>query len=153
MENYLDLNGIVKYLNGHTYLTDDMARCVYSGRDGNSYHTAIVNSLREIEGVDVFTYHYDVYTHVYAKLGKISASDMYRVISDDYYQQYDVKKVHDCIFIFDFSIDEIESNFGGAVFLDEWDEKEIDYSKLDEQISLSNKEKLIKLSKEYFDFA
>lgn len=153
MENYLDLDGTVKYLNGFTYLTDDMARCVYSGRDGNSYHAAIVNSLREIEGVDVFTYHYDVYTHVYAKLGKITASEMYRIISDDYIQQYDVKEVHDCIFIFDLSIDEIESNFAGAVFLDEWDEKEIDYSKLDELISSSSKEKLIKLSKEYFDFA
>lgn len=153
MQNYLDLNGIVKYLNGHTYLTDDMARCVYSGRDGNSYHAAIVNTLKEIENVDVFTYHYDVYTYVYAKLGKISADDMRRIILNDYIQQYDVKEVHNCIFIFDLSIDEIESNFVGAVFLDEGDEKEIDYGKLDKLISLSSKEKLIKLSKEYFDFA
>ena len=152
MKNYLDLDGLMNHLNGHTYLTDDMARCVYSGRDGNSYHAAIVNSLREIEGVDVFTYHYDVYTHVYAKLGKISASDMYRVISDDYYQEYDVKCAHNCIFIFDFCMDEIESNFAGAVYLDEWDAKEINYNKLDELISSSSKEKLIKLSKEYFDF-
>ena len=153
MQNYLDLDGVVNYLNGDTYLTDDKVRCVYSGRDGNSYHTAIVNSLKEIENVDVFTYHYDVYTHVYAKLGKISADDMRRLILDDYIQEYDVKEVHNCIFIFDFSIDEIEDNFAGAVFLDEWDEKEIDYGKLDELISSSSKEKLIKLSKEYFDFA
>lgn len=153
MQNYLDLDGVVNYLNGHTYLTDDMARCVYSGRDGNSYHATIVNSLKEIENVDVFTYHYDVYTYVFAKLGKITSSDMYRVISDDYIQQYDVKEVHDCIFIFDLSVEEIESNFAGAVFLDEWDEKEIDHNKLDELISSSSKEKLIKLSKEYFDFA
>ena len=152
MKNYLNLDESINHLNGQTYLTNDMPRCVYTGRDGNSYHSAIVNSLKDTADVDVFTYHYDVYTHVYAKLGKITASEMYRVISDDYIQEYDVKEVHNCIFIFDFSIDEIESNFASVVFFDEWNEKEIDYDKLDELISLSSKEKLIKLSKEYFDF-